>query len=491
MDKKKKIIIGALAAAIVLIIAFVVYITCFDYHIEFSSTFDKGITVEYGKKFEMPKIKAYTKGHFVNRKGKEIECTVDSNVDETKLGSYEIKVTAKYKKKTKTQTIKVDVVDKKAPEITLTGDAEMTIEAGGTYEDPGYGAQDDYDGDITDKVKVSGEVDTSKPGDYEVKYTVSDSSDNKTEETRTVHVTDTTAPEIVLKGDDCVMIKKGDKYEEPGYTAADNCDGDITDNVTVSGDKVDTDTVGKYTINYEVEDSSGNKGSASRVVRVYAPASNVNANAVNPGDKVIYLTFDDGPGKYTSQLLDVLDKYNVKVTFFVTNTHPDYQNLIAEEAKRGHTVAIHSASHSYGKIYTSENAYFDDLDEMNSIIKAQTGSDASIIRFPGGSSNAVSKNYCKGIMTQLVNDVTARGLLYCDWNVSSGDANNKPISTDAVVQNVISGVQQHNVSVVLQHDIKEFSVNAVEQIIQWGLSEGYTFLPLTTSSPMVHHGINN
>ncbi|WP_455721565.1 polysaccharide deacetylase family protein [Agathobacter sp.] len=490
MDKKKKTLIGALAAAIVLVIAFVVYITCFDYHIEFSGAFDKGITVEYGNKFEMPKIKAYEKGHFINRKGKEIKCTVDSNVDETKVGSYEIKITAKYKKKTKTQTIKVEIVDKKAPEITLTGDAETTVEAGSEYADPGYSAQDNYDGDLTDKVKVSGDVDTSKPGDYKVKYTVSDSSDNDAEVTRTVHVTDTTAPEIVLEGDDCVMIKKGDKYKEPGYKAEDNCDGDITDNVTVSGDKVDTDTVGKYTINYEVEDSSGNKGTASRVVRVYAPAANVNANAVNPGDKVIYLTFDDGPGEYTSQLLDILDKYNVKVTFFVTNTHPDYQNLIAEEAKRGHTVAIHSASHNYGKIYSSENAYFDDLDEMNSIIKAQTGSDASIIRFPGGSSNAVSKKYCKGIMTQLTNDVTARGLLYCDWNVSSGDAGETK-NTDTVVQNVISGVQQHNVSVVLQHDIKGFSVNAVERIIQWGLSEGYTFLPLTTSSPMVHHGINN
>lgn len=79
-------------------------------------------------------------------------------------------------------------------------------------------------------------------------------------------------------------------------------------------------------------------------------------------------------------------------------------------------------------------------------------------------------------MTQLVNDVTARGLLYCDWNVSSGDANSKPISTEQVVQNVISGVQSHNVSVVLQHDIKDFSVNAVEQIIQWGQANGYTFL---------------
>ena len=70
-------------------------------------------------------------------------------------------------------------------------------------------------------------------------------------------------------------------------------------------------------------------------------------------------------------------------------------------------------------------------------------------------------------------------------------ANNKPISTEQVVQNVISGVQSHNVSVVLQHDIKDFSVNAVEQIIQWGQANGYTFLPLTTSSPMSHHRVNN
>ena len=410
MDKNKKMIIGILVAAIVLVVAFIVYITCFDSHIEFSSKFKNGITVEYGKKFEEPKIKAYVRGRLINRKGKEIKCTIDSNVDATKTGSYEIKVMAQYGKKTATQTIKVEVRDKKAPEIALNGDAEMTVEAGSEFSDP-------------------------------------------------------------------------------GYTATDNCDGDITDSVKVSGDKVDKDKAGKYTVTYEVSDSSGNKATATRVVSVYDPAAT--ADTVNPGNKIIYLTFDDGPGKYTQGLLDVLDKYNVKATFFVTNTHPDYQNMIAEEAKRGHTVAIHSASHKYNQIYTSEQAFFDDLEQMNSIIKAQTGNDASIIRFPGGSSNTVSKDYCPGIMTQLVNDVTARGLLYCDWNVSSGDANSKPISTEQVVQNVISGVQSHNVSVVLQHDIKDFSVNAVEQIIQWGQANGYTFLPLTTSSPMSHHRVNN
>ncbi len=84
-------------------------------------------------------------------------------------------------------------------------------------------------------------------------------------------------------------------------------------------DKVDKDKAGKYTVTYEVSDSSGNKATATRVVSVYDPAAT--ADTVNPGNKIIYLTFDDGPGKYTQGLLDVLDKYNVKATFFVTNTH--------------------------------------------------------------------------------------------------------------------------------------------------------------------------
>ena len=95
------------------------------------------------------------------------------------------------------------------------------------------------------------------------------------------------------------------------------------------------------------------------------------------------------PGKYTQQLLDVLDKYGVKATFFVTNEDPDYQDMIAKEAEAGHTVAIHSASHDYPKIYQSTDAYMADLYDMNDIIKAQTGKSASIIRFPGGASNTV------------------------------------------------------------------------------------------------------
>lgn len=98
--------------------------------------------------------------------------------------------------------------DKKAPEIALNGDAEMTVEAGSEFSDPGYTATDNYDGDLTDKVSVTGAVDTSKPGDYEIKYSVADSSKNEIEVKRTVHVTDTTAPQIKLSGDDFMSVKK-------------------------------------------------------------------------------------------------------------------------------------------------------------------------------------------------------------------------------------------------------------------------------------------
>lgn len=83
--------------------------------------------------------------------------------------------------------------------------------------------------------------------------------------------------------------------------------------------------------------------------------------------------------------------------------------MIAKEAAAGHTVAIHSASHNYQQIYSSVGAYFDDLNEMSDIIYSQTGSRPTLVRFPGGSSNSVSKKYCKGIMTELAKDVTDQG----------------------------------------------------------------------------------
>lgn len=448
-------------------------------------TISDKICVPYGDNIDISNMQVIKNQHLHEKKNKT-HITVEGDVNTRKIGDYDIDVIVRKGNKKASKKIVVEVADKEAPVIELSGDIEMTIEAGTQFEEPGFSADDNYDGDLTEKVKKNNDIDTCTKQDVTITYSVKDSSGNEAVANRTVHIVDTTPPQITLTQGSTCYVKCGTEYMEAGYYAEDICDGDITDKVHVTGD-VNTRECGSYTVSYKVSDSSGNTAEAVRTVRVYKPMTD---NVVNPGNKVVYLTFDDGPGPYTQELLDVLDRYNVKATFFVTNGKPDYQNLIAEEASRGHTVAIHSASHDYSRIYQSVDAYFDDLNEMNNIIFTQTGKYADIIRFPGGSSNTVSRSYCEGIMSQLVCAVEAKGFRYCDWNVSSGDAGSANTASQ-VICNVINGIKGRNISIVLQHDIKKFSVDAVEEIIQWGLSEGYTFLPITSTTPMSHHGINN
>jgi peptidoglycan/xylan/chitin deacetylase (PgdA/CDA1 family) len=317
-----------------------------------------------------------------------------------------------------------------------------------------------------------------------VTYTVTDSSGNKATATREINYDDPIPPELNLLGDSTVTITAGTAYTDPGWDASDNVDGDLNDAVEVT-DTVDVYLAGTYTVTYSVTDSYGNTTTAERTVNVQAVPQ---PDVVMPNGKIIYLTFDDGPGPYTEDLLAVLAKYNVKVTFFTVNTK--YISLVKEEIEAGHSVGIHSATHDYAKIYTSEDAYFADLKEQQDIIYNLTGVKTTLIRFPGGSSNAVSKHYCTGIMTRLTQAVTDQGFQYFDWNVTSGDAG-ETTSTDKVFENVVNGVKNRNVSIVLQHDIKKFSVDAVEKIITWGLANGYTFLPLDSTSPTAHHSVNN
>ena len=477
--KHLKIIAVALLIALIGVAALLVWDSHSAY-IEFNAGSLSDVTLEYGEEYKSPEVHAVYRTPLLNAKGTPVEVKIEGEVDTSHLGTYEITYSADYRGVAKTEKQKIEVVDTVAPVITLVSDPEHFTSPIAAYEEEGYSATDNYDGDITDKV-------VSKEENGVVTYTVADSSGNETTVTRTIVYKDVVPPKITLSGDSRVYVVLGESYKEAGYKAIDDCDGDITEKVTVKG-SVDTSKKGEYTIEYTVEDSYGNIAKAKRTVLVYDKQSKV--PTVNPGNKVVYLTFDDGPGRYTAQLLDVLDKYGVKVTFFVTNQYPGYQNLIAQEAQRGHTVAIHTYSHKYSEVYASVNAYFSDLQKMSDICEAQTGKKPTIIRFPGGTSNGISKKYCKGIMTQLTYEVGVRGYYYCDWNVESNDAGGAKTAKE-VAENVIAGIKSHNVSIVLQHDIHKYSVDAVDEIIAWGLANGYTFLPLDESSPMVHHKTNN
>ncbi len=207
-------------------------------------------------------------------------------------------------------------------------------------------------------------------------------------------------------------------------------------------------------------------------------------------NRVVYLTFDDGPSPRTSEILDILKKYNVKATFFVTNQNSQYDYLIKRAYDEGHTIGLHTSSHNYHEIYASEDAYFADLQAIQDKVYNITGYRSTIIRFPGGSSNTVSR-FNPGIMTKLTQLVEERGFYYHDWNVDSEDA--AGANEERQMNNVMTYSPKHEVVNLLMHDSgnKYATVNSLEAKIKYYLDNGYSIEPITPSSPCVHHGVNN
>lgn len=206
--------------------------------------------------------------------------------------------------------------------------------------------------------------------------------------------------------------------------------------------------------------------------------------------KTCYLTFDDGPSDNTLKILKILKKYDAKATFFVIGRAK--LNYLPKIAKEGHAIGLHSNTHDYSYIYKSTANYFKDLEAISKKVEKQTGVRSMVMRFPGGSDNTVSKNYCKGVMTKLTNQVKIKGYAYFDWNVDSGDASGS-LSASKIAQNVIQGAKNKTSICVLMHDTasKTTTVDALPAIIEGLAAQGYTFQPLTKDSYGYHHKVNN
>ena len=437
------------------------------------------LTLEYGEAYPGPEIRPTVRGTHFFRRGWQPDVVIlaDSQVDVRKLGRQSVRYSAEYLGMAADTQLNVLVADTKCPEIILHTDPDYTWSPDGPYQEEGFTALDNRDGDITHKV-------TREESYGVVTYSVVDSCGNPCTVEREIPEYDFILPELTLTGDADLTVYAGAPFEDPGCTALDNVDGDLTAQITVEGDVV-WYRKGTYSLTYSVTDSHGNTTQTERQVHVVARPR---AEMVNPGSKVIYLTFDDGPGPYTADLLALLDRYDVKATFFVMdNGHYD---LMRQMVAEGHSIAIHSVTHNYRQIYSSVEAFFNDLYGMQRIIEEETGVKTWLMRFPGGSSNAVSRKYCRGIMTTLTQMVEEAGFHYFDWNVDSDDAGNARSAND-VFRNVTSGVPWHDYSIVLQHDVQDFSMAAVERILIWGFENGYTFLPLQEDSPTVHHDLNN
>lgn len=211
------------------------------------------------------------------------------------------------------------------------------------------------------------------------------------------------------------------------------------------------------------------------------------------GRKTVYLTIDDGPSENTPAVLDILDRYGCKATFFVVGHNPDSYHWIAEAYRRGHTIGMHTFSHDYADVYASVDNYFADLDAICNVVRDQIGYVPCFIRFPGGSSNDVSIEYCEGLMTQLTAEVQARGFQYWDWNLSVGDGAEH--SAEEIASYGTEPLDEGNNEniVLLCHDsaTKAATVEALPTIIEHYQAQGYVFEALDRSSWVCHHDVQN
>ena len=475
--RKKGLAITAIVLIYLVIVAAAAVIID-DRHIEITLLGDEDLLAEAGERFVDPGAEAYFTGNLFGRTKTPVELHVESGVDASKLGDYTIKYSAEAFGRSAESYRRVHVRDTTPPVITLVHDEEYLASWLVGYTEEGYTATDSFDGDLTEKVV------RTEDGDV-IYYSVTDSSGNASETERVIEY-GISEPMIRLTGGNEIEVGAAFTFTDPGYEATDESGNDLTSYVQVTGEVIPY-KVGSYVLNYNIMNEQGETATAQRTVNIVPQPA---VETVIPAEKTIYLTFDDGPGPYTDRLLDILAQYGVKATFFVTGEDPDYADCIARAYREGHAIGVHTYTHDYGQIYANDQAFFNDFLRTQELIYEQTGSYTKLFRFPGGSSNTVSRNYNYGIMSRLAQYLTDMGYVYFDWNVASGDAGGTT-STYQIVDNVASGCLEQNVNIVLQHDIKGFSVDAVASIINWGRNHGYTFKALDESSYGAHHSLAN
>ena len=201
----------------------------------------------------------------------------------------------------------------------------------------------------------------------------------------------------------------------------------------------------------------------------------------------VYLTFDDGPSSNTDNILDILDTYGVKATFFVTGkegakAEASYRRIVEE----GHTLGMHSYTHDYSVIYASEEAFMEDMEKLQRYLYDVTGVQSTYIRFPGGSSNKVSDVD----MRLLITDVHEAGMEYFDWNVSSQDASSKPLTKEEILDNCLNSIERFQNCIILMHDAgsKDSTVEALPELIEHIQAMEHTeLLPITEDTVPVWH----
>lgn len=405
---------------------------------------------------------------------------INHNVNNKKLGEYQIE----YQYHDKKFILKVFIDDTLPPQFETIN---AKVLKNGTI-DPSSLVKDIRD-DSKTKVYFKKDYLFNEVKTYRVTIVVEDEYGNKTEKNAYILVEEKDVEAPTIQGIDKMTILIGDQIDlKKGVIVKDDYDKNPI--LTIDDSEFNIKKEGEYQVKYHVEDHSGNKETYTREIEVLSQYAN--REAIKDGIKICYLTFDDGPSSNTKQILNILDQYHIKATFFVTGTSPDHFHYIKEAYQKGHTIGLHTYSHDYEKIYSSLNNYLKDLKQIKEVVYQQTGIYTKYMRFPGGSSNLVSKKYNVGIMKRLTKKVIDMGYQYYDWTSINGDGENiKTVS--GLKKKAIEEIEGKEDIMFLMHDSEscENTVKALPDILDYLIKKGYQFETINQYSPTFHHSVQN
>lgn len=203
-----------------------------------------------------------------------------------------------------------------------------------------------------------------------------------------------------------------------------------------------------------------------------------NVYDVDIDKKTVYLTFDDGPTHVvTNQLLDVLKKYNIKATFFVVGKEIEgTEDILLRIYKEGHGIGLHTYSHNYKKLYSSEEIFINEMLKTREKVKDITGYESNIIRFPGGSA--------KHLNSKFLEKLHKNNFKVFDWNVNLCDGVNPNLSANKLLDNAKKYRESYSRLIVLMHCNfnNKNTIKALPRIIEYYKNLGYEFKAITNDT---------
>lgn len=212
----------------------------------------------------------------------------------------------------------------------------------------------------------------------------------------------------------------------------------------------------------------------------YVYAFNEESKADNDSEenKIIYLTFDDGPSKNTNKVLDILNKYNVKATFFlIGNQIEDQENVVRRIQNEGHSIGLHTYTHDFKKIYSSNKIFIDEMLECQQEIYRVTNIKPNIIKFPGGSAKILNK--------QLKKELEEKDFKVYDWNVDSQDGINPKMSPNKIFKKATKSNVKDKPIILLMHCdyMHNNTCKVLPRIIRFYNDKGYKFKFIDNKTP--------